>query len=281
VRGDSIADECASNSSAKHREGNSEEFHRLQNIGPVSWFSPTYSVTHCRIVCLRAFGAELVRVNGANNISVITATVYIVINVYFAFYVVRSGNCLLSRLAGSRSNPSRPRECELRKHKFRMTLEAEEMRRASFWRRLWSALLNLFCCGLGTEHERDHIPLDGTSYSQSHDVCSRPLQDVSDDVCLLQPRRPGEGSSSMCRLSPQEKQFKSMRRPSFTAIPRQGVSFDEETCLICLEEFSETNPKVHLSCAHGFHLSCLLEWQERGKTECPVCDITFGSLDET
>lgn len=33
-------------------------------------------------------------------------------------------------------------------------------------------------------------------------------------------------------------------------------------------------------CAAGFHLGCMLEWQERGKTDCPVCDLTIVGPDD-
>ncbi|KAL4125209.1 hypothetical protein PRIC2_008794 [Phytophthora ramorum] len=46
-------------------------------------------------------------------------------------------------------------------------------------------------------------------------------------------------------------------------------------CIMCLDTFSEDNPKVRTLCNCGmnrtnFHMSCLLEWLNRD-TNCPVC----------
>lgn len=46
---------------------------------------------------------------------------------------------------------------------------------------------------------------------------------------------------------------------------------EEEDCPICLEEYTEENPKMLTKCEHHFHLCCILEWMERSDT-CPVCD---------
>ncbi|KAK9668105.1 hypothetical protein RND81_13G035800 [Saponaria officinalis] len=46
---------------------------------------------------------------------------------------------------------------------------------------------------------------------------------------------------------------------------------EEEDCPICLEEYTEENPKLLTRCEHNFHLCCILEWMERSDT-CPVCD---------
>ncbi|KAH9621469.1 hypothetical protein KSS87_022633 [Heliosperma pusillum] len=46
---------------------------------------------------------------------------------------------------------------------------------------------------------------------------------------------------------------------------------EEEDCPVCLEEYTEENPKLLTKCEHHFHLCCILEWMERSNT-CPVCD---------
>ncbi|KAL2902601.1 putative E3 ubiquitin-protein ligase RHB1A [Bienertia sinuspersici] len=53
---------------------------------------------------------------------------------------------------------------------------------------------------------------------------------------------------------------------------------EEEDCPICLEEYTEENPKMLTKCEHHFHLCCILEWLERSET-CPVCDKEM-SIDE-
>ncbi|KAF0720773.1 Aste57867_52 [Aphanomyces stellatus] len=49
----------------------------------------------------------------------------------------------------------------------------------------------------------------------------------------------------------------------------------ELECVMCLDTFDASNPKIRTLCNCGmnrtnFHLSCLLEWTERDKN-CPVC----------
>ncbi|KAK6141034.1 hypothetical protein DH2020_025215 [Rehmannia glutinosa] len=46
---------------------------------------------------------------------------------------------------------------------------------------------------------------------------------------------------------------------------------EEDVCPTCLEEYDLENPKIMTKCNHHFHLSCILEWQERSDT-CPICD---------
>lgn len=101
--------------------------------------------------------------------------------------------------------------------------------------------------------------LQHTQHSGYHvrDPCSRPLQDVAEDSALLPSRR----DTAMRKVSPQvaqEAQFKTMKKPSFTTINRSGThsssvpaSVDDEVCLICLEDFSDSNPKVFYECGHG------------------------------
>lgn len=146
------------------------------------------------------------------------------------------------------------------------------MRRQSpLWRPLrflWRCILNLICCGNGREgeqHDRDHmmerLQHDNSGYHHVRDPCSRPLQDVAEQSALLPNRR-------VTKISPQvaqEAQFKTMKKPSFTTLHRSGThgsvaaSVDDEVCLICLEDFSESNPKVFYECSHGVfpYIACL------------------------
>ncbi|CAA6657332.1 unnamed protein product [Spirodela intermedia] len=45
---------------------------------------------------------------------------------------------------------------------------------------------------------------------------------------------------------------------------------DEDSCPICLEEYTPENPKISMQCSHYFHLGCIYEWMERSDA-CPVC----------
>ncbi|XP_047337413.1 E3 ubiquitin-protein ligase RHF2A-like [Impatiens glandulifera] len=44
----------------------------------------------------------------------------------------------------------------------------------------------------------------------------------------------------------------------------------EDTCSICLETFSDSDPSSVTNCKHEFHLQCILEWGQRS-SNCPMC----------
>eukprot|EP00250_Pteridium_aquilinum_P006237 c16195_g1_i1 orf=253-1284(+) len=44
----------------------------------------------------------------------------------------------------------------------------------------------------------------------------------------------------------------------------------DESCSICLEPFCQSDPATVTSCAHEYHVQCILEWAQRSK-ECPMC----------
>jgi hypothetical protein len=54
--------------------------------------------------------------------------------------------------------------------------------------------------------------------------------------------------------------------------PKEG---GQDTCAVCLDEFSETDGKevVELKCAsqHVFHKDCIKAWVEKGNNSCPNC----------
>ena len=149
--------------------------------------------------------------------------------------------------------------------------------------KLLQFVLSLFCCSWGDVDrpiEHEHVPGDDVAFaSASRHIRSRPLENVGESSALLQ-GHPND-CSKPSKLSPQEKQFKAMRKPSFTTSAFSGKSGDDETCAVCLEEFTADNPKTHLKCGHGFHLGCVLEWQERGHYGCPLCHVVVDSLDES
>lgn len=80
----------------------------------------------------------------------------------------------------------------------------------------------------------------------------------------------------------EDLRFTKLLPPTFSAHQlQQTASFqrmaDEDVCAICLEEYADSNPKSFLTCGHAFHLGCILEWEERGKNMCPLCDVQVGS----
>lgn len=60
-------------------------------------------------------------------------------------------------------------------------------------------------------------------------------------------------------------------------LDRPATPFDDNNCCpTCLEEYHDDNPKITLACAHHFHLACIVEWNERGHSECPMCMTDVG-----
>ncbi|XP_031275836.1 probable E3 ubiquitin-protein ligase RHB1A isoform X1 [Pistacia vera] len=63
----------------------------------------------------------------------------------------------------------------------------------------------------------------------------------------------------------------SPRKSEVAKLNESIVAEEEDTCPICLEEYDTENPKLITKCEHHFHLSCILEWNERSDS-CPICD---------
>ncbi len=60
---------------------------------------------------------------------------------------------------------------------------------------------------------------------------------------------------------------------------RHDVMTGDE-CVICLEGFDESNPRMPTQCGCGinqtyFHLPCLYQWIEQGGEKCPTCRQTI------
>ncbi|KAG8374014.1 hypothetical protein BUALT_Bualt11G0086800 [Buddleja alternifolia] len=54
----------------------------------------------------------------------------------------------------------------------------------------------------------------------------------------------------------------------------------DDTCSICLEGFSDSDPSTVTSCKHEFHLQCVLEWCQRS-SNCPMCWQSITLKDPT
>ncbi|CAN8244275.1 unnamed protein product [Cochlearia groenlandica] len=54
----------------------------------------------------------------------------------------------------------------------------------------------------------------------------------------------------------------------------------DDSCSICLESFSDTDPSTLTSCKHEFHLQCILEWCQRS-SQCPMCWQSISLKDPT
>mmetsp|Transcript_84324 Transcript_84324/g.149041 ORF Transcript_84324/g.149041 Transcript_84324/m.149041 type:complete len:399 (-) Transcript_84324:84-1280(-) len=56
----------------------------------------------------------------------------------------------------------------------------------------------------------------------------------------------------------------------FTWPPQDAAATQQQTCMICLADFSIGEECRRLPCNHVFHLSCVDEWLRRC-TDCPIC----------
>ncbi|KAK9698567.1 hypothetical protein RND81_08G113500 [Saponaria officinalis] len=74
-------------------------------------------------------------------------------------------------------------------------------------------------------------------------------------------------ADSILELTPSYILEDDLKKPVDTFVP----VIEEDDCPICLEEYTEENPKLLTKCEHHFHLCCILEWMERSEA-CPVCD---------
>uniref|UniRef100_A0A804MWN0 RING-type E3 ubiquitin transferase n=1 Tax=Zea mays TaxID=4577 RepID=A0A804MWN0_MAIZE len=71
------------------------------------------------------------------------------------------------------------------------------------------------------------------------------------------------------------------RHSSAAAFVEGGVQDGcDDTCSICLETFSDSDPSAVTSCKHEFHLQCILEWCQRS-SQCPMCWQAISMKDPT
>ncbi|KAJ3387954.1 hypothetical protein HDU92_001718 [Lobulomyces angularis] len=49
----------------------------------------------------------------------------------------------------------------------------------------------------------------------------------------------------------------------------------QETCVICIEEYEESDEIRTLPCKHFFHTHCIDEWLRTKSTQCPLCKSDF------
>ncbi|PSC77025.1 F-box LRR-repeat 20 [Micractinium conductrix] len=53
------------------------------------------------------------------------------------------------------------------------------------------------------------------------------------------------------------------------------LEYSEDTCSICLDDYTREDPGAPTTCGHHFHLQCVMQWAQRSR-ECPLC---FRSLE--
>ncbi|KAK3194766.1 hypothetical protein Dsin_026076 [Dipteronia sinensis] len=108
----------------------------------------------------------------------------------------------------------------------------------------------VYGCPASTDSESARETISGVSF-ETLATC----EDLEESDCKTQ--------ASSLLASPKKSEVSKVNEP--TAVE------EEETCPICLEEYDTENPKLVTKCDHHFHLSCILEWNERSDT-CPMCD---------
>ncbi|PPQ89111.1 hypothetical protein CVT25_006483 [Psilocybe cyanescens] len=52
-----------------------------------------------------------------------------------------------------------------------------------------------------------------------------------------------------------------------------------DRCLICLDDYEPEDPIRVMSCRHAFHKSCVDEWLQKGRNNCPACRSTGVATD--
>ena len=85
------------------------------------------------------------------------------------------------------------------------------------------------------------------------------------------------------------KQQLKLRREFYNSIIRvksfksEEISFNQDSCPICLDRFREDEPVHSLNCGHVFHARCLFHWfkdKEIASMNCPLCAVNILSAHE-
>jgi len=108
----------------------------------------------------------------------------------------------------------------------------------------------------------------GTQSEIEHSSTFDGLNNANPSGSLVKTLKDADGKEeSLLELTSSEFLEDDLKKPvePFVAV------IEEEDCPICLEDYTEDNPKLLTKCEHHFHLCCILEWLERSET-CPVCD---------
>merc|ERR1712083_94580 len=60
--------------------------------------------------------------------------------------------------------------------------------------------------------------------------------------------------------------------PRWECTDRSRLSAENESCVICFEDFVVGAKMLTLPCAHSFHAACVCEWLNK-HTSCPSCQM--------
>jgi len=85
------------------------------------------------------------------------------------------------------------------------------------------------------------------------------------------------------------KQQLKLRKEFYSAVIRvksfksAEISFNQDSCPICLERFREEEPVHSLNCGHVFHARCLFHWfkdKDLTTMNCPLCAVNILASNE-
>ncbi|KAJ5396361.1 uncharacterized protein N7487_010664 [Penicillium crustosum] len=91
-------------------------------------------------------------------------------------------------------------------------------------------------------------------------------------------------SSTYLNSSPFDKgALRPLRSRQLATMPCYvGANYtSDETCSLCLEEFSSVSIFRRLPCEHYFHQPCIDKWVCKRDASCPLCRKTFYDLCST
>jgi hypothetical protein len=67
-----------------------------------------------------------------------------------------------------------------------------------------------------------------------------------------------------------------------TDIDSISIKIIDNSCIICLDEITESDKISRLGCKHIFHQSCIDEWYKNGDNDtCPICRTEISDNDLT
>ncbi|MES1918644.1 hypothetical protein MHBO_000583 [Bonamia ostreae] len=58
------------------------------------------------------------------------------------------------------------------------------------------------------------------------------------------------------------------------------ISHLEESCSVCLNDYSSKRPPYMLACGHIFHRECILRWAITNKPTCPYCRKIYEKFED-
>ncbi|WMV51355.1 hypothetical protein MTR67_044740 [Solanum verrucosum] len=95
----------------------------------------------------------------------------------------------------------------------------------------------------------------------NHNNYSRRSDEMNDIMVTMRNRERNFGS----RVRGQPFDYRALKKRSHCG------NKIEEICSICLSEYVNGDTIGTLHCRHEYHATCIEEWLQRGKKNCPIC----------